>query len=152
MQKRLLVRLKDRNPTPMHNLEMLVDGTYEQLQKLAEATDVAQQRLRFHAARISAGTRLLLLLLRLRFSLSTADAELIAAHLSPAVDGTPEQGWEERTDAAITHLLRTALSKDGHKEHARNSSTTQLVCPNDTSKLKKHITLVADRLHRGVRP
>ena len=67
------------------------------------------------------------------------------------VDETPDQGWEERTDASVTHLLKTALSKDGNKE-ARATSNAQLTRPADASKLKKHITLVADRLHKGLRP
>ena len=62
------------------------------------------------------------------------------------------KGWEERTDAAITHLLKTALAKDkdGAKDPSRAPS--QLTRPADASKLKKHITLVADRLHKGLRP
>ena len=62
------------------------------------------------------------------------------------------KGWEERTDAAITHLLKTALAKDkdGAKDPSRPPS--QLTRPADASKLKKHITLVADRLHKGLRP
>jgi len=151
IEKRLLVRLKDRNPAPMQNLELLFDGTYHQLLHLAEATEIVQQQLRFHGARLAAGTRLLLLLLRLRFGLNAEDAELIEAHLSPVVNDTPDQGWEERTDAAITHLLRSSLSKETSKD-VRSSNAVQLVCPTDASKLKKHITLVADRLHKGLRP
>ena len=83
--------------------------------------------------------------------MNAEEAELIAAYLSPVVDETPDQGWEERTDAAVTHLLRTALSKDGSKE-GRSFGTVQLARPADASKLKKHITLVADRLHKGLRP
>ena len=151
VEKRLLVRLKDRNPAPLQNLELLFEGTYQQLLHLADETDVAQQQLQFHGARLAAGTRLLLLLLRLRFGLNAEEAELIAAYLSPVVDETPDQGWEERTDAAVTHLLRTALSKDSSKE-GRSFGTVQLARPADASKLKKHITLVADRLHKGLRP
>mmetsp|Transcript_2995 Transcript_2995/g.8358 ORF Transcript_2995/g.8358 Transcript_2995/m.8358 type:complete len:310 (-) Transcript_2995:531-1460(-) len=151
IEKRLLVRLKDRNPVPMQNLELLFEGTYQQLLQLADATEVAQQQLEFHAARLSAGTRLILLLLRLRFSLSVEEAELLESHLSPEVVGTPDQGWEESTDAAITYMLRTSLSKDGSKD-MRKSNAAVLSRPADASKLKKHITLLADRLHKGLRP
>ena len=34
------------------------------------------------------------------------------AHLSPHVDTVGEQGWEERTDAALVHLLRHVLAKN----------------------------------------
>jgi hypothetical protein len=50
---------------------------------------------------------------------------------------------EERTDAAITHLLKTALAKDRDAaKDARASATATLSRPADASKLKKHITLV----------
>ena len=40
----------------------------------------AQERLKFHAFRLSSSTRLLLLLLRLRFTLSDADVAVLEAH------------------------------------------------------------------------
>ena len=61
---------------------------------------------------------------------------------------TPEQGWEECVDAAMTHLLRTSLAKSA-KEAA--AVPQPLDMPSDTSKLKKHITIVCDRLARGAR-
>jgi len=64
IEKRLLVRLKDRNPAPLQNLELLFEGTYQQLLGLADATEHAQQELTFHGTRLAAGTRLLLLLIR----------------------------------------------------------------------------------------
>jgi Bardet-Biedl syndrome 9 protein len=151
IEKRLLVRVKDRNPAPMANLELLFDGTYAQLTALAEQAESAQQQRRFYATRLSAGTRLLLLLLRLRFSLDEEDVGLLSAHLTPIVDETPDQGWQERTDAALTHLLRSGLSKNG-REGGAATQATSLTRPADAAKLKKHITLVCDRLHKGLRP
>ena len=151
IEKRLLVRVKDRNPAPMANLELLFEGTYRQLMRLAEEAETAQQQRRFYATRLSAGTRLLLLLLRLRFALDAEDDALLAAHLTPTVDETPDQGWQERTDAALTHLLRSGLSKAG-KEGGAAQQVTSLSRPPDAAKLKKHITLVCDRLHKGLRP
>lgn len=59
------------------------------------------------------------------------------------------QGWEETVDAAVAHLLKTCLSKSS-KEQALNLSS-QLNIPKDTSRLKKHITLLCDRLAKGGR-
>lgn len=59
------------------------------------------------------------------------------------------QGWEETVDAAVAHLLKTCLSKSS-KEQALNLSS-QLSVPKDTSRLKKHITLLCDRLAKGGR-
>ena len=58
------------------------------------------------------------------------------------------QGWEEMVDAAITHLLRTCLSKTA-KDQTVNPSP--LSVPKDTSKLKKHISLLCDRLSKGAK-
>jgi len=145
------VRVKDRNPAPMANLELLFEGTYAQLMTLAQQAESAQLQRRFYATRLSAGTRLLLLLLRLRFNLDAEDDALLVAHLTPIVDETPDQGWQERTDAALTHLLRAGLSKNG-KEGGAATQATSLTRPADAAKLKKHITLVCDRLHKGLRP
>lgn len=59
------------------------------------------------------------------------------------------KGWEETVDAAVAHLLKTCLSKSS-KEQALNLSS-QLSVPKDTSRLKKHITLLCDRLAKGGR-
>ena len=42
IQKRLLVRLKDRNPAPLHNLELLLEGTQTQILTLASEMEAAQ--------------------------------------------------------------------------------------------------------------
>ncbi|XP_063465758.1 protein PTHB1 isoform X13 [Symphalangus syndactylus] len=70
-------------------------------------------------------------------------------HLDTLLDGTYKQGWEETVDAAISHLLKTCLSKSS-KEQALNLNS-QLNIPKDTSQLKKHITLLCDRLAKGGR-
>ena len=77
------VRLKDRNPAPMQNLELLFEGTYQQLHTLANRCNQAHEQLVFMRTRLASGTRLLLLLLRLRFALSMEDAATLEAHLSP---------------------------------------------------------------------
>nr|KAF6337809.1 Bardet-Biedl syndrome 9 [Pipistrellus kuhlii] len=70
-------------------------------------------------------------------------------HLDTLLDGTHQQGWEETVDAAVSHLLKTCLSKSS-KEQAL-SLGSQLSKPRDTSRLKKHITLLCDRLAKGGR-
>lgn len=52
-------------------------------------------------------------------------------------------------DAAVSHLLKTCLSKSS-KEQALTLGS-RLDVPKDTSRLKKHITLLCDRLAKGGR-
>ncbi|KAG8442740.1 hypothetical protein GDO86_011516 [Hymenochirus boettgeri] len=67
----------------------------------------------------------------------------------PLLQDGQELGWEETVDAAVSHLLRTCLSKSS-KEQALNL-TSPLSVPKDTSRLKKHISLLCERLAKGGR-
>jgi hypothetical protein len=58
------------------------------------------------------------------------------------------QGWEETVDASVTHLLRTTLAKSA-KDQTLNPQPLKL--PEDTSKVKKHIALLCDKLSKGAR-
>ena len=58
------------------------------------------------------------------------------------------QGWEESVDAAITHLLRTCLAKSA-KDQTVNPQPLAML--KDTTKLKKHIALLCDRLSKGAK-
>ena len=51
-------------------------------------------------------------------------------------------------DAAVTHLLRTTLSKSA-KDQTLNPQPLKF--PDDTSKVKKHIALLCDKLSKGAR-
>ena len=81
-------------------------------------------------------------------SMSDDDYQVLSASLSPHVTMATDQGWEESTDAAVTHLLRTTLSKS-QKEAAVSMSRVEM--PADSSKLKKHIALLCERVLKGWR-
>lgn len=72
------------------------------------------------------------------------------SYLSLSLPLFHSQGWEESVDAAVSHLLRTCLSRSP-KDQAISLSTTQLSMPKDTTRLKKHITLLCDRIGKGGR-
>lgn len=63
------------------------------------------------------------------------------------------QGWEESCDAAVSHLLRTCLSRSP-KDQATTLAQTggqTLGLPRDTERLKRHISLLCDRIAKGGR-
>lgn len=91
----------------------------------------------------------MLLLIRYRFNLSAEDGVILSTYLTPEVKDTAEQGWDEMVDASLTHLLRTTLAKSGKDAATQAMSGSALTMPADTTKLKKHITLVCDRLSKG---
>lgn len=49
--------------------------------------------------------------------------EMLKMHMSPEIDDESEHGWEEVTNAAMTSLLKTCLSKGGSKGAATNVSS-----------------------------
>lgn len=63
------------------------------------------------------------------------------------------QGWEESCDAAVSHLLRTCLSRSP-KDQATSLAQTGgqvLGLPRDTERLKRHISLLCERIAKGGR-
>uniref|UniRef100_A0A673UJW3 Bardet-Biedl syndrome 9 n=1 Tax=Suricata suricatta TaxID=37032 RepID=A0A673UJW3_SURSU len=149
IQRRLLTRFKDKTPAPLQHLDTLLDGTYKQVIALADAVEENQDSLFQSFTKLKSATHLVILLIGLWQKLSTDQIAILEAAFLPVQQDTQELGWEETVDAAISHLLKTCLSKSS-KEQALNLSS-QLNLPKDTSRLKKHITLLCDRLAKGGR-
>ena len=148
IEKRLLVRFKDRNAVPLQQLDVVMAETYHRLMQLANEVEAAQVQLSTLSNNLSCTTSLVLLLIKLKFKLNEASATVLAAHLTPIVDDNEKQGWEESVDAAMTHLLRTVLAKKS-ADSGIVAQANMLEMPEDTDKLKKHISIVADRLAKG---
>uniref|UniRef100_F6SM59 Bardet-Biedl syndrome 9 n=1 Tax=Callithrix jacchus TaxID=9483 RepID=F6SM59_CALJA len=149
IQRRLLTRFKDKTPAPLQHLDTLLDGTYKQVIALADAVEENQGSLFQSFTRLKSATHLVILLIGLWQKLSADQIAILEAAFLPLQEDTQELGWEETVDAAISHLLKTCLSKSS-KEQALNLNS-QLSIPKDTSQLKKHITLLCDRLAKGGR-
>lgn len=159
IQKRLLVRYKDRNPAAVNCLDVLLHGTYDQLITLSHRMEDVEVKLVIAANRLSCCVYLILMLIKYRFHLDEESSRVLQSYLSPIVNesgnGAIEQGWEERTDSAMTELLRTLLAKQPQVKDANGSAAavagqaSDLAMPEDVKKLKKHITIVCDRLGKG---
>jgi len=148
IQKRLLVRFKDRNPSPLNHLDTLLNATFEQTMLLTDAIDDVEQALRMVSCHLSAATELVLLLIRFRFGLDDENIRILRLHLSPELSDTVEQGWEEKVDTSLIHLLRTSLARSVKD---RSALPPPMKVPQDTLKLRKRITNVVDRLANGGR-
>ena len=105
IQKRLLVRFKDRNPSPLNNLDKLFEDTFKQLLKISEKVDEEQNKLYKASNQLVCATHLILLLVQHRFDMKKEDIKIFKHYLSPIVVDSPTQGWEECTDAGMTHLV-----------------------------------------------
>nr|XP_015212539.1 PREDICTED: protein PTHB1 isoform X2 [Lepisosteus oculatus] len=150
IQRRLLTRFKDKTPAPLQNLDTLMEGTYRQVVALADATEENRAALCQAFTRLRSATHLIILLIGLWQNLGKDQTAILESTLLPLLQDTPQLGWEESVDAAVSHLLRTCLSRSS-KDQALNLTTSQLSMPKDTSRLKKHITLLCDRIGKGGR-
>ncbi|NXV52178.1 PTHB1 protein, partial [Uria aalge] len=149
IERRLLTRFKDKTPAPLQHLDTLLEGTFREVIALADAAEENQANVFQAFAKLKSATHLMIMLISLWQKLSTDQVAILEATFLPLAEDTPELGWEETVDAAISYLLRTCLSKSS-KEQALTLSS-QLCMPKDTSRLKKNITLFCDRLAKGGR-
>jgi Bardet-Biedl syndrome 9 protein len=148
IQKRLLVRFKDRNPSPLSHLDSLLNLTFDQTIQLTDTLHDVERALRTVTCHLAAATELVLLLIRFRFELDAENFRVLRLHLSPEVVDIAEQGWEEQVDISLSHLLRTSLARNAKD---RSTLPPPMKVPNDTTRLKKRLTSVVDRLASGGR-
>lgn len=62
------------------------------------------------------------------------------------------KGWEERTDVCVTFLLRNVLGRSstvGGQAGRDAPPPPQLVMPQDTGKLKKHVGILLDKVTKA---
>ncbi|XP_054847045.1 protein PTHB1 [Eublepharis macularius] len=149
IERRLLARFKDKTPAPLQHLDTLLEGTYRQVIALADAAEENQANMFQAFTKLKSATQLVILLISLWQKLSADQVAILEATFLPLTQDTQELGWEECVDASVSHLLKTCLSKSS-KEHAL-TLTNQFSIPRDTNRLKKHITLLYDRLAKGGR-
>ncbi|GMH42672.1 hypothetical protein BSKO_10591 [Bryopsis sp. KO-2023] len=146
IQKRLLVRSKDRNPTPLTHLDMLLVETYHAMISLGDSVEVKEKQLKQVSVSLAAGVRLLLNLIRTQYDLDDPAFAVLTHALSPEIPEEIDVGWEEITAGGMTNLLKTTLAKNSKE------TTTQLQpleMMQDTQKLKKHISIVLERISKG---
>lgn len=148
VEKRLLARFKDRTPSALNGLDIIMRESYEGTMYLGEQVAMHKRRIRQLAMELESGSKLVALLAYLKFKLSPMEHQLLESYLCPDLSESTEQGWEEVVEASLTYLLKTALAKT-----AKDSAlmTNSLEIPENSDKLKKHIGMVLDRLAKGAR-
>ena len=120
---------------------------HSQIAQAADNLEISQYELISSAQRLSCSVSLILLLLKFRFSLDDTNMEILKNCLSNHIQNY-QTGWEETTNAAVTYLLRTKLAKNTKESSA---SQADLLFPSNTDKLRKHITILFDRISKGAR-
>lgn len=115
VQKRLLVRFKDRNPTPLGGLDALMKESYASLLTISDTVQESQRRVGRLMGDLTCASRLITLLATMRCGLSQQERLLLDSFLCPQLEeglGGEQGGWEELVDASLTYLLKTSLAKN----------------------------------------
>ena len=151
IQKRLLAKFKEKNADSLMNMDALLEGTYKQLNSLGEAAEEMEDQLKVSGCKLSSVSKILFFLCKLIKNLSTEEQQTIEnAFSSELLFSNPsDQGWEEHADAAITHLLKTTMSKDPREDNSQIVTLEKYPSP---EKLLRHVKLLIDRIMKGASP
>ncbi|KAF0310643.1 Protein PTHB1 [Amphibalanus amphitrite] len=142
IQRRLLTKYKDMTPSPLTNMDQLLEETYRRLMAQADSLSEEDRRLERSAAQLSCALRLLALLARLSQTLTPEEADLLTAALCWRRVPSQEQGWHETADCAAGYLHRALQQQTGRVA----VSGAPLAMPDDTTKLKRHLALLLEKV------
>ena len=149
VEKRLLVRFKDKNPSPMGFLGKLMEETHADIEAAGEGVKELQEKLAYALVDVVCIAKYIVQLVSIKCRLRDNErAQLLQSFCPDMVDGI-DVGWEETVDACLIYLLRTSLAKT-----AKDSATLgnlQLEMQASTADLKNHIGIVFERLEKGAR-
>jgi Bardet-Biedl syndrome 9 protein len=96
IQRRLLAKFKDKTPTPLTNLDMLLRDTYQQILVSADQVEEIQQALSRSRCQLGCVVRLILLMVKLTNTATDDDYSDLQAALTSAVYDTEDQVRELR--------------------------------------------------------
>ena len=149
LQKRVLLRFKDKNPVSLSQLEILLDDTVAQISQAVHFSKTLSNDLKNTQSSLSAALQMLLMLMEFRFGIKFDGVRVLRSYISPSVQDIFEQCWEELAEASVAALIRIFLTgnkKAGNLDIGQSQPYDEV---HDTSKLKKLISAACERLARG---
>ena len=150
IQKKLLNRFKDKNPSALNNLDFLLQHTYAQVIEAASQIEVLKSDQAIVGVALSNAIVSNNLILRTLCGLGDEQFEILCQFLSPTINESQSDiGWEELTQASTAHLLRTCLSRKEKGSNPTNPNQTQIEPLENTDKLKRQIAAVCERIKNG---
>ena len=141
--KRLLTRFKDKNPSPLKGLEILVRETYEKILISSDQIQEMRERIKKSLVLVESMARMMVLLTSLKFSLSDVDRNVLESCLCPNMVESIEQGWEESVDSSISYILNSSFSISDKASVALPTTSESQI---DFDGFKKKLTTFFDRL------
>ena len=91
IERRLLTRFKDKTPTPLTNLDTLMEGTYRHILETTELVEECQTDVARSSNNLSCITSILVFLMQLMASMTYDEVALVQSALSPVVNTSQEQ-------------------------------------------------------------
>ncbi|EAN94101.1 Bardet-Biedl syndrome 9 protein [Trypanosoma cruzi] len=147
VQKRLLLLFRERNPTPVGMVDVLLEESYAEIQRCADCVSVAKPRQKQAAAMLSCCSRLILMQLFIKCQETFKNPDMISlleSIFTCAIDEDADVSWEELTDATLGHILQ--LSKvEGDLTAAHGPVPLKVI----SDRLKKRISTLFDRMVDG---
>ncbi|XP_063927791.1 protein PTHB1 [Zophobas morio] len=146
IQKRLIAKFKVKNPTPLSNLELLLEDTFNEIIKLTTTLEDEKQQLLKTQTELSCALHVLANLIKL-MDCNNNVAGLIQSAFNPCVYDMDGQNWEDVHDASLCYLLRTVLAKsEKDKLRAAHTSFEEV---KDITKIEKRLSQVLERIPKG---
>ena len=148
IQKRLLMRYKDKDPSSIEALETLLQETNSLIFKASDRHLTASDQLIIASEVLSSATNLLLFITEMKCKhLDPIEVNALYSYLTPNISLEDNAvGWEEVVNSSMRHLLSTSLSKNIKEKLAESPSIQPM---ENVTMLKKHITVVFNRIECG---
>ncbi|KAH8019169.1 hypothetical protein HPB51_017396 [Rhipicephalus microplus] len=158
VQKCVLTKLKDKTPTPLNNLDSLLEVTQRELlglgKRAVETTGEYQRML----SKLSSASQLVVLLLKLKTQMSNEDHKILQDIFHVDLDAAITEGWEEKLEAAICYQLQM-----GQPDDELPPVPKELTPLKDVARLKQLIAIIFEkgrlckqvfdeRCHNGPKP
>ena len=147
IEKRLLTRYRNKNPTPLNEMDVLMKQTYENIINDTNKLEILNCKYIKISDKLCNLTHLMWLLMKLKYKLDDLNFKLLKAFL-PICNDEIEEGWEEQIEASMVYVLRTCLAKS---KKDRKISQHKIGKIKDINKVVRHIKIVCDRLDKGQR-
>eukprot|EP01116_Phalansterium_solitarium_P017832 TRINITY_DN4501_c1_g1_i1.p1 TRINITY_DN4501_c1_g1~~TRINITY_DN4501_c1_g1_i1.p1 ORF type:complete len:206 (+),score=84.42 TRINITY_DN4501_c1_g1_i1:291-908(+) len=153
IQKRLLVRYRDKNAVPLGALDLLLEAAYQQLQLATSAAQANEGALATAARRLATGSETLVQFVRFRCRLEPGAWRLVrsclCADLPQLIGGGSNDastiGWLETATSALEHLL--SQTDAGQQQPPRQPLRRM----EDSSQFVRALTTLCSRLAAGAK-
>jgi len=144
VQKRLLTRYKEKNPTAMNNLDILFFQIYEEIIEMANEIQKLQDSRKQNGHQVSLALQLVLFLIKLRFNLTDEKFNILKNYISNDINGDSEEfNWIDITDVNILYLIKSVLLKQDSTANAVYKKVDNL------ETFQNHFTLLIDKISKG---